>query len=58
MIFVRQHVTLEESRRTDRLNSDNEKNKALLEYVAMMSDIEIPVDETAEEGGMAHEQNV
>ena len=57
MIFVRQQVTLEESRRVDRLNSENEKNKAMLEYVAMMKDVEIPTENT-ENGGMHDEQNV
>lgn len=58
MKFVKQQVTLVEARRNDRLNSESEKSKALLEYIAMMADVEIPRETNEEMGGMTNEQDV
>ena len=45
MEVIRNTTNIAEKRAAERINADNTKLKANLDYVAMMTDVEIPTDE-------------
>ena len=45
MEVIRNTTNIAEKRADERINADNTKLKANLDYVAMMTDVEIPTDE-------------
>lgn len=45
MEIIRSKSDIATQRSTERINADNTKLKANLDYVAMMTDVEIPTDE-------------
>lgn len=49
MEVIRNTGNIAEKRVSERINADNAKLKANLDYVAMMADIEIPTEEEPEE---------
>ena len=49
MEVIRNTTNIAEKRAAERINADNAKLKATLDYVAMMADIEIPTEEEPEE---------
>lgn len=46
---------VKEERERERMAAENEKNKYLIEYVAMMSDVDLPTESENTEGGGRNE---
>lgn len=46
---------VKEERERERVAAENEKNKYLIEYVAMMSDVDLPTESENTEGGERNE---
>lgn len=49
MVFKRLQGTVQEEREKERLKATVQEQAALLEYVALMTDVELPTMETADE---------
>jgi len=48
-LFRKMKQEIREQRKTERINATVEKQAALLEYVAIMTDVELPEDNTESE---------
>jgi hypothetical protein len=49
MEIIRSKSDIATQRSTERINADNTKLKANIDYLAMMSDIDIPVEDESED---------
>lgn len=47
MFTIKKKRNAKETRLIEQLNADLERQKAITEYVAMMADVEIPIEEDA-----------